>query len=65
VLNRYGPTPHVKAQSTDGRPIVVDIGNDLDVANSLGDSQHARVVQVAPVNLDTQELKAGWAGSAR
>jgi hypothetical protein len=55
----------VKAQSTDGRPIVVDIGNDLDVANSLGDSQHARVVQVAPVNLDTQELKAGWAGSAR
>ena len=60
LLDRHGPALHVTAKSTDGRPIFVGVGNDLDVASYLSNSQHTKVVRLAvPVKLETQESKGG------
>jgi hypothetical protein len=62
LLDRHGPTLHVTV--TAAKPVFVGIGQDLDVASYLGDSQYTRVVKLdaaVPVKLSTQEMKGGVA----
>ncbi|QNE19620.1 hypothetical protein F1D05_18995 [Kribbella qitaiheensis] len=58
LLDRHGPTLHVKASSA--KPVFIGIGQDLDVASYLGGSQYSRVVRLnLPPKFDTQEMKGG------
>ncbi|MGC4941355.1 hypothetical protein [Kribbella sp. DT2] len=62
LLDRHGPTLHVKAHSADGSPVFVGVARDLDVASYLKNTAYTSLAQVEyPIALTTQERK-GTAG---
>ncbi|MEV0284626.1 hypothetical protein AB0H36_10980 [Kribbella sp. NPDC050820] len=62
LLDRHGPTLHVNARSTDGKPVFVGVARDFDAASYLKGRAHTELVQVEyPISLSTQDVK-GAAG---
>jgi hypothetical protein len=58
LLDRHGPTLHVKAHSADGSPVFVGVARDLDVASYLKTTDHTSLTQVEyPIALTTQDKK--------
>jgi hypothetical protein len=58
LLDRHGPTLHLDARSTAGKPLFVGVARVLDFASYLKQVPHTSVVQVRfPIALDTQEKK--------
>lgn len=58
LLDRHGPTLHVKAHSADGSPVFVGVARDLDVASYLKNKAYTSLAQVEyPIALTTQERK--------
>jgi hypothetical protein len=62
LLDRHGPVLHVKARSSDGKPVFVGVARDFDAASYLKGFAYTELVKVEyPIALDTQDVK-GAAG---
>ncbi|MFI7064390.1 hypothetical protein ACIBL3_25600 [Kribbella sp. NPDC050124] len=62
LLDRHGPTLHVNARSTDGKPVFVGVARDFDAASYLKGLAHTELVEVEyPISISTRDVK-GTAG---
>jgi hypothetical protein len=58
LLDQHGPTLHVDARSSNGKPVFVGVARDFDVASYLKGYAHTSLVQVEyPIALTTQDQK--------
>ncbi|WP_241996607.1 hypothetical protein [Kribbella antiqua] len=58
LLDQHGPTLHVDARSSNGKPVFVGVARDFDVASYLKGTAHTSLVQVEyPIALTTQDQK--------
>jgi hypothetical protein len=58
LLDRHGPVLHVKARSSDGKPVFVGVARDFDAASYLKGFAHTELVRVSyPIALETQDVK--------
>lgn len=62
LLDRHGPTLHVNARPTDGKPVFVGVARDFDAASYLKGLAYTELVEVEyPISLSTRDVK-GAAG---
>lgn len=58
MLDRHGPTLHVNARSTSGKPVFVGVARDFDAASYLKGFPYTELVQVKyPIALTTNDVK--------